>query len=503
MAEDRSTTPLLQSIDASTEVTAPPPASLDDAIESFTGGTSKAQLWLAFLASLAWVFDAQQTFINVFTDAQPTWHSTGGAAAAAADTTQCSLPRDSWAWDHPKCTSIISEWDLQCSPAALVSLPASAFFIGCLAGGLLLATLADSRFGRKNMLFFTSLSMSLSAALTAVSPNLFVYSALRFVLGFSRATVGTNALVLATELVGRRWRVTVGIMGFLCFTLGFSSLPLMAYLLRNHSWRILYLLTSMLAFIYSILVFFVLKESPRWLIVRGRRDEAMQILGINTLEYLDVFEVEVEEEEEGLFSSMRVLYEKRWVFVRLVVAMTVGFGIGMVYYGLPLALGNLGTTNLYVSVGLNALSEVPSNLLILVLIERMSRRKALLGYSVLSGVGCIVCSVVGRSWWRTVAEMVAFFGGCSGFGVLLVYSVELFPTKVRNSAVMMVREALVVGGAVAPVMIAAGRDEEGVVSFGMFGLVIVFSGLFVIWLPETRGRPIFDTLEEEEKMEKK
>ncbi|KAJ0961166.1 hypothetical protein J5N97_000850 [Dioscorea zingiberensis] len=351
MAEDHSTTPLLQPTDASTDEKAgPPPASLDDAIESFTGGTSKALLWLAFLASLAWVFDAQQTFINVFTDAQPTWHSTAGVGAADATATQCSLPRDSWAWDHPKCVSIISEWDLQCSPAALVSLPGSAFFVGCLAGGLLLATLADSRFGRKNMLFFSSLSMSLSAALTAVSPNLFVYSSMRFVLGFSRATVGTNALVLATELVGRRWRVTVGIMGLLCFTLGFSSLPLMAYLLRNHSWRILYLLTSMLAFIYSVIVFFVLKESPRWLLVRGRRDEAMQILGIKTLECCsDVFEAE-EEEEDGLFSSMRVLYEKKWVFVRLVVAMTVGFGIGMVYYGLPLALGNLGTSNLYCGV---------------------------------------------------------------------------------------------------------------------------------------------------------
>ncbi|KAM0943723.1 putative major facilitator, sugar transporter, major facilitator superfamily [Dioscorea sansibarensis] len=511
MESDNSTIPLLQTIYASNNLQAysdgkTAPASLDEAIESFTGGTSKALLWQAFLASSAWIFDAQQTFINVFTDAQPAWHSTTGGGGG--DATQCNLTRESWTWDHPKETSIISDWDLQCSSAAVVGLPASAFFAGCLVGGLLLATLSDSKFGRKNMLFFTSLSMSISAGLTSASPNLAIYSLLRFISGFSRATIGTNALVLSTELVGRGWREAVGIMGFLCFSLGFLSLPLMAYLVRDHSWRMLYILTFIMSLIYSIIIFFFLKESPRWLLVRGRRDEAMQTLGIKSgsgtrfSSCLDMFEKE-EKKDSDVFSSMRVLWEKRWVFRRMVAAMMVGIGIGMVYYGMPLALGSLGS-NLYVSVGMNALSEVPSNLLVFVLIERMSRRMCLLGFNVMSGLGCIMCVFLVRRWWRVVAEMVGFFAACSGFSMMLVYSVELFPTAVRNSAVMMVREAMVLGGVVAPMMITAGgRAGNGVVSFGVFGLVIMCFSLFVVCLPETKGRQIFDTLEEEEEKIKK
>ncbi|PQQ05368.1 hypothetical protein Pyn_36562 [Prunus yedoensis var. nudiflora] len=56
------------------------------------------------------------------------------------------------------------------------------------------------------MLFLTCLVMSLSTFLTAFSSNIWIYSILRFITGFGRATIGTSALVLSTELVGRRWR---------------------------------------------------------------------------------------------------------------------------------------------------------------------------------------------------------------------------------------------------------------------------------------------------------
>ncbi|KAL3651903.1 Organic cation/carnitine transporter 3 [Castilleja foliolosa] len=55
-------------------------------------------------------------------------------------------------------------------------------------------------------------------------------------------------------------------------------------------------------------------------------------------------------------------------------------------------------------------------------------------------------------------ELVSFFSACTAFDVVLIYTLELFPTCVRNSAVSMVRQALVFGGALSPVLIMrAGR----------------------------------------------
>jgi hypothetical protein len=58
----------------------------------------------------------------------------------------------------------------------------------------------------------------------------------------------------------------------------------------------------------------------------------------------------------------------------------------------------------------------------------------------------------------------------------------------------------VLGGVVAPVLVALGR-ERSFWSFGVFGLCIGCLGLFAACLPETRGRSMSDTMEEEEHKE--
>ncbi|KAL3651902.1 Organic cation/carnitine transporter 3 [Castilleja foliolosa] len=181
----------------------PPPKkirpSLDDTIEQCIGNIGWPQIFQATLVSFAWFFDAQQTFISVFTDAEPKWSCTHNNSTSCTSTTNpCQLPDNSWSWDSPSSTSIISEWSLQCAGSVITGLPASVFLFGCLIGGFALATLADSSMGRKNLLVFSSLIMSTTGVLTAFSPDFWIYVGLRFVSGFGRATIGTCALVLST-----------------------------------------------------------------------------------------------------------------------------------------------------------------------------------------------------------------------------------------------------------------------------------------------------------------
>ncbi|ONK74851.1 uncharacterized protein A4U43_C03F10780 [Asparagus officinalis] len=453
---------------------------------------------------MAWFFDAQQTFISAFTDADPSWHcinKTDWSCTSAVS--PCSLPEGSWSWDQPKHASVISEWSLQCSPPALVGLPASSFFMGCLVGGLSLATLADSRLGRKKMLVFTCFTVSITAGLAAVSPNVWVYSALRFICGIGRATVGTSALVLSTELVGKRWRDRVSVIGFVLFTSGFLSLPAIAYFNRGSSWRNIYLWTSIPSFCYIILICFLVNESPRWLFVRGRKNEAIDTLKsiaksngyfINTS--FSNLHIAEEKWNVDLYSALRILYQKKWAFKRLTTVMIVGFGVGMVYYGMPLNLANLGS-NLYLSVTINALVELPSTLIALFLIDRISRIHSILILTAISGITSIACVLLAAGGWKMAMEVVSYFSACTAFTLLLIYSIELFPTSVRNSAISMVRQALVFGGVFAPLLVAEGRKRR-FLSFGVFGLVIACCGMFVSSLPETRGRGLTDTMEEEE-----
>ncbi|XP_055809428.1 organic cation/carnitine transporter 3-like [Solanum dulcamara] len=454
---------------------------LDETIERCIGEFGWAQLLQSIIVSLSWIFDAQQTFISVFTD-----------------------------------TSAINEWSLQQEQghenSILTGLPASSFFIGCLIGGLILSTLADTKLGRKNMLVFSCLVMSIAGAMTSISTNIWIYSFLRFLSGFGRATIGTCALVLSTELVGNQWRGQVGIIGFVCFTIGFLSLPIIAFMNKESSWRVLYLWTCLPTIMYSILVHFFVCESPRWLYVRGNKEEFVSTLkSITTRSSLTLsffgsfFEFEDQQHNNSdestinPYSAIKMLVEKNWACRRLILVMLVGFGTGMIYYGMPLGVGNL-PFNLYLSVTLNALSELPASIVTFFLIGKLTRKKSLLVFAMLSGICSIGCVIVENDDFKVLQmgfELFSFFSACTCFNILLIYTVELFPTCVRNSAVSLVRQALVLGGAISPMLVALGRKNRWF-SYGVFGICIAICGLFVLCLPETKGKTLSDTMAEEE-----
>ncbi|CAN6284474.1 unnamed protein product [Urochloa humidicola] len=494
--------------------------SIDDVIEMYTG---TLQLLKAVFVAFAWAFDAQQVFISAFTDAEPQWHclaaSTGNnsSCSPAPSASPCTLPPGSWAWDRPAVASVVSEWALACAGPALVSLPASSFFAGCLAGGFLLATLADSLLGRRNMLVVSLASMSIAGALTALAPNVWAYAALRFVSGFARSMVGTCALVLSTEIVGKKRRDTVSVASFVFFAVGFLSLPAVAYAFRDASWRNVYLSTSVPCLCYSVLVYFLVEESPRWLLVRGRKHDAVealrQILSLNggsrTTEAAASFSSMLDDacavyEDEnaggggGVFAALRDMSERRWALRRLAAIMAAGFGVGTIYFGMPLNVGSLGS-GLYLGVAYNALAELLSAALAWLLIHRAGRRGSLMALAAAAGACSLACAAIPAG--RMAYELVSFFAACAALDVTLVYATELFPTSVRNSAVGLVRQALVLGGAAAPVLIALDRERGTSWSFGVFGVAIGCSGLFVACLPETRGKIMSDTMEEEERKE--
>jgi len=263
--------------------------------------------------------------------------------------------------------------------------------------------------------------------------------------------VGTCTLVLSTELVGKRWRSTVSVAGFFCFAVGFLSLPALAYAFRDASWRNLYVWTSVPCLCYAVLVFFLVQESPRWLLVRGRKQDAMealrQIMSLNggctaglSFSMLDACVVREDNAAAsgggGVFAALRAMSARRWALRRLAAVMATSFGVGMVYLGMPLNVGSLGS-NLYLSVAYNALAELPSAVLAWLLIRRASRRSSVIALTAAAGACSLACAAVprGAAAARMAAEVLSFFAACTAFDVMLVYSTELFPTSVRNSAV--------------------------------------------------------------------
>ncbi|XP_060210221.1 organic cation/carnitine transporter 3-like [Lycium barbarum] len=484
-------------------------SSLEEIIEPFFGscGIAWPQILQVMLVSLACFFEAQQIFITIFTDAIPSWHCTTlNNTSCNPKSNVCQLSYTEWNWDKPIYTSIVSEWSLHCSDNPILQgLPASSFFMGCLLGGLVLGMLGDT-IGRKTMLFFGCLIMSMASIFIAFSNNIWMYSALRFLSGYGRAAIGSCVLVLCSESVAIKYQGQVGTIGFFMSTFGFVSIPGLAYFSRNYSWRVLYLWTSLPAIVYCLLLQFCVYESPRWLLSKGKVREAYAILNTFIAPYFKNQILNLDHKKLNITTSgsnqplLKILLRKRWILGQLLLALAAGFGIGLMYYGMPLGLGNGNfSLNLYLSTGLNALLELPAFLIVFFLVEKCKRRSTLVGLIILSGVCGMLCMMAGE--WKIlqlVLELTSFFSACTAFDLLLIYTAELFPTSIRNATVSIVWQAVVLGGVVSPVMVDAGGDRNKILPYLVLGIMTSIAGSLVIFLPETKGLEISNKIEDQE-----
>ncbi|WZY77257.1 hypothetical protein YC2023_023641 [Brassica napus] len=481
-----------------------PSLSFHKIFEESLSGFTFPQFLQILLVGLALAFDSQQIFITVFTDAYPTWHCLDHTVCNPSTTTDiCKLPRSAWEWDGGfKGKSAISEFELECSSSFLRSLPTSAFYMGSIVGGVFMALVPDSFLGRKKLLFFTTLAMSLTGISIFFSSNIWTYAFLKFVIGFARSQTGTYALNLISERVSTKWRPRATMIPFTLFVLGFMSLSGIAYLVRHASWRVLYLCTSVPAAIHSVCIYFFALESPRWLHVQGKNQEAIEVLQrlspVNR-DYLESVSSRLDSKEQSPNSSIKDMFIRRWAFRRIVVVMIIMFGLGMMYYGVPLAVRDI-KVNIYLSEALNAMVELPTFVITPILLEKFNRRSSVLVNCLLGGalgVLCFVMTTFERTNIAFALELGSFFCARIGFNLMAVYMIELFPTCVRNFATTMLRQSLVLGGASCPIIASVGRNVPSV-SFAVFGLVVSGLGLFALLLPETKGSSLCDTMEAQE-----
>ncbi|KAF3338628.1 organic cation/carnitine transporter 3-like protein [Carex littledalei] len=67
-----------------------------------------------------------------------------------------------------------------------------------------------------------------------------------------------------------------------------------------------------------------------------------------------------------------------------------GFGMGMVFYGMPLLVGSIAP-NLYLSMVYNAVADLPASVATYFLLAHVNRRMSLVALTMFSGVASLLC----------------------------------------------------------------------------------------------------------------
>lgn len=399
-------------------------------------------------------------------------------------------------------TSAVIDYELVCDRAWLRATVQSVYMVGMLVGSYLFGDLSD-RFGRKPVFLSALVLMVVVGVGQAAIPDYYAFTSLRFILGASLQGVFLVAYVMAMELVGKKRRVLVGVLAQAFYTLGYFMAAFLAYGIE--SWRWLQITMTVPALLF-IPYYWVVPESSRWLITKGRTAEARVILETAAktnkkevseemiLQALEMSKASKDGGKGNYFDLFRYPNLRRKT-LNLYFNWFVNSGV---YYGLSLNTGNLGGND-YINFIISGAVELPAHAITIYLLDRVGRRLPLCSFLVLGGLALLSTMFIPKDlpWLLVVFAMFGKLCITASYAIIYVLTAEIFPTVVRNVGVGSSSMIARIGGALAPYINLLG-DTWKPLPLLIFGSLALAAGIFSLLLPETLGRRLPETIEDGE-----
>ncbi|XP_064635336.1 organic cation transporter protein-like isoform X2 [Lineus longissimus] len=426
--------------------------------------------------------------------------------------TRCS----SWVYDQTYFTpSAVMEFNLVCERMIYRSNANMAFMLGLLVGGVIGGELSD-RFGRRKALLCGVALQGLAGITSGLVPEVYSFIVMRFLIAVGGTFAYSATFVLVMEMVGPSKRQLVGICLNFFYAIGVSSLTLFAYFIRN--WRHLTLVTSSF-FALLISYWWLIPESPRWLLAKDRKPEAIKIIRkiarVNKRVLPEMYIEELNVEQPGHHvkeESLIHLAKSRTCMIRLFILILNWVAISTAFYGLALNSGNL-SGDLYINYLVMSLIEVPAYLFALLAPYKLGRKIPHTFCMLLGGVACVASVFVvlfgndGTEWVITALSTIGKFGASAAFASVYVYTAEVIPTPLRNRAVGICGMCARVGNMISPYISDLGELIDGpysdVLPLIVFGTLCVIAGILSLFLPETFRKHLPETIAEAEAIDMK
>ncbi|MGA2992769.1 MAG: MFS transporter, partial [Candidatus Korobacteraceae bacterium] len=337
---------------------------------------------------------------------------------------------------------IVVPWHLSYAATAIVFLSAG---VGSLLGAFFFGWLAD-RIGRMPVLYMTVAFFTIPSGIMYFTPegNWHFLTAFRFLVGAGVGGLYSVDLPLVQEFTPIRVRGAVGgIVAALCPGGTLLGSIAAAFLTPIIGWRGLFLIGLIPAAI-SILFRLWLRESPRWLVSRGRYEEALKSINWVTGENIAFSDIDLSKDlvkEEKSPSIIELFKYPRsvavtWISSFLMSTMDYGFVLwGPTLLVLVLKIPPTEAAKLFIAV---PLAGVIGKIIWAFLSETFGRRPCGIAIGVGSIITCLAISRFYNTYWGSVAliyptfvAVYAFIDG--GWSITGPYSAEVWPQRLRAS----------------------------------------------------------------------
>lgn len=486
-----------------------------DDILDMVGGFGRYTFALyAFMCVMSLPIGLQQ-LVQVFYGATPKYSCVSFSSfnnATCLETTNCCSNCVKYEFEDGM-TSAVTEWDLICKRKPLKAMTQSVYMAGLLVGSVAFSTLSD-HFGRKISVFLSISLMAACGTVSAVSDCLSLFSLFRFGAGMATAGCLLVRFVYCMEIIHINSRTAAGIVNNIFVSIGFSTLSLLGYFIRD--WRYLMLAVSIPG-APLLFCWWLIPESPRWLIAKNRLDEAHELL----MKYAKRNRVTIESTQlkhaiqEFKKEEVRNRNENRKTYgitdvvrtpklrKRTIICGFNWFVNALVYFGINLNVGNLAG-DMYLNFFILCIVEIPGALLLWFLMSRFGRRIPYVTFMITGGVAeMLVLAVPSDDEYQVIITILAVIGKACILATFLgiyVFTVELYPTIIRNTGIGVCSMMARFGSIVTPYIVLLAdlprmSKTLPLVIFGVFGIV---AGVMALWLPETRYSPMAQTVEQAE-----
>jgi sugar porter (SP) family MFS transporter len=326
----------------------------------------------------------------------------------------------------------------------------SALLLGAMVGAGVSGALSD-RLGRRTIILVAAVIFAVGAIGAALSPNVETLIAFRFVLGLGVGTASALVPSYISESAPTDVRGSLSSLFQLAITLGI----LVAYLVNAvfaplGDWR----WPLGLAFVPALVLFvgmYLMPETPRWLVSKGREEEARRVLGRTRTdeeiegEIQEIHRVEEEAKEQAGYRELLAPWVRPVLVAGIGLAIFQQFvGINTVIYYAPTIIESTGLANVasvLATVGIGVVNVLMTVVAIL-LIDRIGRKPLL--FVGLAGM-VVSLAIIGGAFldpnlagilsWVTLAGLMLYVASFAvSFGPLLwVMLPEVFPLKVRGA----------------------------------------------------------------------
>jgi len=390
----------------------------------------------------------------------------------------------------------------------------STVFIGNLLGNLGSGLMSDCCGRRKTLLLgyiFALVSLSTSLLTSSFSSMMLC----RIGFGLAAGLMGPTSWTLLGEVAPSQRRMFMHSLGHFTWYAGAMTILLLVHFedptMQHVPWRSFTALTLGIVVVCTLGAFLFVVESPSYLCVHGRRDEAVEVLETlrsrNGVE-LNVSDFEVrptEAQPSSLSWSYKALFQRSTLYTTATLCVST-FSLNYSSYGmmyaLPIILRNskldvVPSTTMLINLACGAIGLAVA----LPVSAASSSRVSLLGYVLLGRAACCLLFFLGL-WHQNDSPFIAAVTLFGVFGKTLLdsiayllvylYAVEVRGTESRASSSGMALAIGRIGGVFAPIVFEVLPYTPSSFVFSMCILAVICSAL-VLGLPvETKDRQLGD-----------